>query len=78
MSAIFGRNRVDHRPSDANALMEKPGAQVSSRRFKEDIHPMEEMSAMLYQLKPVTFRYRKEIDREGTLNNWGLWPRKSP
>jgi hypothetical protein len=44
----------------------KLGAQVSSRRFKEDIHPMEETSATLYQLKPVTFRYKKEIDRGST------------
>ena len=44
----------------------KLGAQVSSRRFKEDIHPMEEASATLYGLKPVTFRYKKEIDRRGT------------
>ena len=44
----------------------KLGAQVSSRRFKEDIHPMEETSATLYRLKPVTFRYKKEIDRRGT------------
>jgi hypothetical protein len=43
----------------------KLGAQVSSRRFKEDIHPMEEASATLYRLKPVTFRYKKEIDRRG-------------
>jgi trimeric autotransporter adhesin len=44
----------------------KLGAQVSSRRFKEDIHPMEEASATLYRLKPVSFRYKKEIDRRGT------------
>jgi Chaperone of endosialidase len=43
----------------------KLGAQVSSQRFKEDIHPMEEASATLYRLKPVTFRYKKEIDRRG-------------
>ncbi len=44
----------------------KLGAQVSSQRFKEDIHPMEETSATLYRLKPVSFRYKKEIDRRGT------------
>jgi uncharacterized coiled-coil protein SlyX len=27
---------------------------------------MEEASATLYQLKPVTFRYKKEVDRRGT------------
>jgi trimeric autotransporter adhesin len=37
----------------------KLGAQVSSRRFKENIQPMEGASASLYQLKPVAFRYKK-------------------
>jgi hypothetical protein len=44
----------------------KLGAQVSSRRFKEDIHPMEEASARLYRLRPVAFHYKKAIDRTGT------------
>jgi hypothetical protein len=34
----------------------------SSRRHKEDIHPMRDASETLYQLKPVTYRYKKEID----------------
>jgi trimeric autotransporter adhesin len=49
----------------------KLGAQVSSRRFKEDIHPMEEASATLYRLKPVTFRYKKAID-QGSTQQLGL------
>jgi len=34
----------------------------SSRRYKENIKPMEITSEALYQLKPVTYRYKKEID----------------
>jgi len=35
---------------------------TSSRRFKEGIKPMEQASEVLFALKPVTFRYKKEID----------------
>jgi hypothetical protein len=38
------------------------GHAASSRRYKEDIHAMDKTSEALYQLKPVTFRYKKEID----------------
>jgi hypothetical protein len=34
----------------------------SSRRYKEDIKPMDRASEALYQLKPVSYRYTKEID----------------
>src|SRR5207237_925142 len=34
----------------------------SSRRYKENIKPMESTSEALYQLKPATYRYKKEID----------------
>jgi hypothetical protein len=40
----------------------KLGAQVSSRRFKDEIKPMEETSEVLYRLKPVSFRYKPEIE----------------
>jgi hypothetical protein len=39
------------------------GHASSSRRYKEDIRPMEKTSEALYRLHPVTFRYKKEIDR---------------
>ena len=39
------------------------GHASSSRRYKEDIKPMNDASEALYRLHPVTFRYRKEIDR---------------
>jgi hypothetical protein len=40
----------------------KLGAQVSSRRFKHDIKPMEQSSEVIYRLNPVSFRYNTEIE----------------
>lgn len=40
----------------------KIGTLVSSRRFKEDIRPMDKASKAILALKPVTFRYKKEIE----------------
>jgi hypothetical protein len=40
---------------------------VSSRRYKHDIQPMEQASEVLYALKPVSFRYNKEYDVTQTL-----------
>ena len=40
---------------------------VSSRRYKHDINPMEKASEALYSLKPVSFRYNKEYDATQTL-----------
>jgi hypothetical protein len=42
------------------------GTMTSSRRFKEEIKPMERASEALFALKPVTFRYKKELDPAGT------------
>ena len=47
------------------------GTTVSSRRFKEEIKPMEQTSEALLALKPVTFRYKKEIDPAG-ISQFGL------
>jgi hypothetical protein len=47
------------------------GTVVSSRRFKEDIKPMAQASEALLALKPVTFRYKKEIDPTG-MSQFGL------
>jgi hypothetical protein len=40
---------------------------VSSRRYKHDIQPMEKASEALYALKPASFRYNKEYDATQTL-----------
>ena len=38
------------------------GTVVSSERFKEAIKPMDNTSEAILALKPVTFRYKKELD----------------
>jgi trimeric autotransporter adhesin len=43
----------------------------SSRRYKEDIQPMDKASETLFALKPVTFRYKKGIDQSQSLD-YGL------
>jgi Chaperone of endosialidase len=40
------------------------GTMTSSGRFKEKIKPMEQASDALFALKPVTFRYKREIDSQ--------------
>jgi len=44
----------------------KLGTTTSSRRFKEEIKPMERASEALFALKPVTFRYKKDLDSART------------
>src|SRR5207237_9347952 len=41
------------------------GTKGSSERFKDAIKPMDKASEALLALKPVTFRYKKELDPEG-------------
>ena len=43
----------------------------SSRRYKEDIKPMDKASEALFELKPVAYRYKKEIDQSQTVD-YGL------
>ena len=40
------------------------GTVVSSARFKEAIKPMDRASEAILSLKPVTFRYKKELDSD--------------
>ena len=42
-------------------------ANVSSRRYKHDIEPMDTASEAIYALKPVSFRYNKQYDATQTL-----------
>jgi uncharacterized coiled-coil protein SlyX len=44
----------------------KIGTLASSRRFKDEIKPMDKASETILALKPVTFRYKKEFDRDRT------------
>ena len=43
----------------------------SSRRYKEDIKPMEKTSEALYMLNPVTYRFKKDVDPSQSLD-YGL------
>jgi hypothetical protein len=45
----------------------KIGTLVSSRRFKEDIRPMDNASETILALKPVTFHYKKEIEPNSSI-----------
>ena len=47
------------------------GTVTSSKRFKEEVRPMNKASEAIFSLEPVTFRYRKEIDPAGT-SQFGL------
>jgi trimeric autotransporter adhesin len=42
------------------------GTTNSSRRFKDDVKPMDKASEALLTLKPVTFHYKKEVDPDRT------------
>ena len=41
------------------------GVTMSSAKFKEAIKPMDKSSEAILALKPVTFRYKEEIDPDG-------------
>ena len=41
------------------------GTNVSSARFKHEIKPMDKASEAILALRPVTFRYKKELDPNG-------------
>jgi len=47
------------------------GTATSSRRFKDEIEPINKASEALFALNPVTFRYKKELDPAGT-SQFGL------
>jgi hypothetical protein len=64
IASIFGQTAISGVPVLISAN-NKLGTTTSSRRFKEDIKPMGDASEALLALKPVTFRYKKEIDPQG-------------
>ncbi len=46
----------------AGTNFQRLGIDTSSRRFKEEIKPMDKMSEAIFKLKPVTYRIKKEIN----------------
>jgi hypothetical protein len=70
IGSIFGEPAPSGIPVLIN-FNNKLGTTTSSKRFKEDIKPMDKASEALLALKPVTFRYKKEIDPAGT-SQFGL------
>jgi septal ring factor EnvC (AmiA/AmiB activator) len=43
----------------------KLGTMTSSERFKDEIKPMDKASEAILALRPVSFRYKKNIDPQG-------------
>ena len=64
VAGIFGATVTDAAPVLVGADGHL-GTAVSSARFKEEIKPMSKASEAVFSLKPVTFRYRKELDPVG-------------
>jgi hypothetical protein len=64
IASIFGATSASGIPVLINSN-NKLGTATSSVRFKENIKPMDNVSEALFALKPVTFRYKKEIDPAG-------------
>jgi Chaperone of endosialidase len=64
IESIFNRPSAPGAPVIVN-VGNKLGTVASSKRFKEDIRPMAKASEVLLELKPVTFRYKEEIDPAG-------------
>jgi hypothetical protein len=70
IKSIFGQTSANGIPLLINSD-NKLGTTTSSARFKEAIKPMDKASEAILALKPVTFRYKKELDPQGT-QQWGL------
>jgi uncharacterized coiled-coil protein SlyX len=70
IKSIFGRTVAGGVPVLINSS-NRLGTAVSSKRFKDEIKPMDKASEALLALKPVTFRYKKEIDPAG-ITQFGL------
>jgi DNA-directed RNA polymerase specialized sigma54-like protein len=62
--SIFGQTSASGIPIVTNSN-NKLGTTTSSKRFKEQIKPMDKASEAILALKPVTFHYKKELDPEG-------------
>jgi hypothetical protein len=67
---IFGQTSAGGVPVLINSN-NKLGTTTSSKRFKEDIKPMDRASEAVFDLKPVTFHYKKEVDPQ-RISQFGL------
>jgi hypothetical protein len=65
IAGIFNATSVGGTPVYVNSTNHL-GTVTSSARFKDNIRPMDKVSEALFALKPVSFRYKKEIDPAGT------------
>jgi trimeric autotransporter adhesin len=70
IGSIFGQTSASGIPVLINSN-NKLATTTSSKRFKEDIKSMGKASEALLALKPVAFRYKKEIDPAGA-SQFGL------
>ena len=64
IAGIFGQISVDGAPVLVSAVG-KLGTIVSSARFKQNIQNMGDSSHALMALRPVTFRYKSDLDPKG-------------
>jgi hypothetical protein len=70
IASIFGQTSATGIPVLINSD-NKLGTTTSSKRFKDEIRPMNKTSEAIFSLEPVTFRYKREIDPAGT-SQFGL------
>ena len=64
IASIFGQTSASGIPVLINSS-NKLGTTTSSKRFKENIKAMDKASEVLFSLKPVSFRYKKDLDPAG-------------
>ena len=64
VAGIMGKTVPTSTPVFVNANGQL-GTSTSSARFKDRIKPMDKASEVILALKPVTFRYKKELDPTG-------------
>jgi len=64
VAGVFGATSASGVPVYVNTSGQL-GTLTSSARFKENIHGMDDASEALLGLRPVTFRYKSELDPQG-------------
>ena len=75
IKSIFGQTSPGGVPVFINAN-NKLGTITSSKRFKDEIKPMEQASEAIYRLKPVSFRYKKEIEPDRSCRSSASLPKR--